>query len=603
MGKKIWGGYFPDQYPLGQEPSSARGVIPGVFYADDVRLFLDQEDYTSTMDENRTIYATYALLNGLYSSWPRSLFSVTTGYPLDASVQCNTNFIDFEARATAGAVDYRYGFKMYWETQLAGTTEWVPITSPTYLITTKLRIGNALYTDSEYQNPKGQYSILRYSSINRYSTGATITIPPSNNTVDNDTIALMLFNATSSGNVVGPVVAGTGLPTPTISRQGSPELTTVNPPAGQQRSLEITSQQQSVTLTANSFSRNDGDFTIELYFLWKENTYNYTTYDTTLGTIIDTRMASADVKLAKNPDAFAIQIRNGRLTVLRGEAPVIVDAEPFPTNMWYHIILTCENRVWRLYKRPLPTGGGPAQPTATRVGVYAGEHVPVLRLRGTDLEVSKNGTKYRALVKYGALRSKYSDDATLEVVTPEITEWIIQIDLLLVGGADISNQRHLLADQGTGYPPAAGHEVRLDVEIESTVASNQFMFGWEIATQILSDTLDPERESFFIGSPAPDGGGYSPQQVYDWIAGEALAVAEGLTPEEYWAGATTTNPAVPVVPELEWTTRRAPQSNPEVPPFVIESFFDKNFLAYRPYAMCGTQRITGPVAFIQKATT
>lgn len=598
MGKKTWGGYFPEQYPSSSEvPASTNGVIPGVFYIDDVRLFLDGSTYTSTIDANKIISPPHRPCRSNAAIWPQSLFTLVSTTPADADVQCNSSFIDFEPIAYPGSVDYGYGFKMYWEKQSPGSTSWVPVLSPPVLLSNKIRLGHTLWTNTDsYDAVNGQFAMFRFSSSARYATTTTITVPLISNVPDNDTLALMPFSTS-----VTAVFVPAGTTAPTVSTRNNPSLTTNDPPSGQNQSLVVAlagywaEHRQSVTLTSDSFMRNTGDFCVETYFRW-------TSVFSDFNTILDTRPNDDNGK-AENPDAFAIHIRNNRLVVTRGNAIVIADKETFLFDTWYHLILTCENQVWRLYKTPLAGLGMPTS-QATLVGApFTGEHTPRLRLRGADIAVSENGTKYRAKVKYGALRQLTSRAAELEVITPEITEWIIQIDLLLVDAADILNQRHLLDDEGTGYPPGAGHEVRLDVEIESTVASNQFKFGWEIATQILSDTLDPERESFFIGSPASDGGGYTPQQVYDWIAGEDLAVAEGLTPEEYWAGATTTNPAVPVVPELEWTTRRPPQPNPEVPPFVIESFFDKNFLAYRPYAICGTQRITGPVAFIQKATT
>ena len=613
MGKKTWGGYFPEQSPYADPssgyygPNSYSGVIPGVFYVDDVRLFLDGASYVSTIDPSGrdVIYPpTNRECYGITPSWPRSLFTIDAQYPKNAAVACNTEFIDFEMLANVPSPDYGYGFKIYWEKQLPGTTTWIPVVSPVSLITTKIRLGGPLHADT-IENALGQYSTLRYSAANLYGTGQTITIPATNNTPTNDTIVLMVFNETT-GTSVGPVLVGGGRVTPTVTTLGSPTLITTNPPPAFSRSLSITQEYaaQSVTLTADSFSRSTDDFTLELYFRWQGHGYDPSPSDENVGTIVDTRMNSADVLEAKNPDALAIQVRSKRLTVLRGESRVINDREDLPQNVWYHIILTCENGVLRLYKRPLPAGGVPMN-TAYLCGSYSGDHVGVLRIRGDDLALDKNGTKYKALVKYGALRElPGAREAVLEVVTPAITEWIIKLDLLLVGAGDIFNQRHLLDQSGTGYPAGAGHEIRLDVEIESTVASNQFKFGWEIATQILSDTLDPARELFFIGSPAAGGGGYDDQQVYDWIDGEALAVTGGLTPEEYWAGATSTNPAAPIVPELSWSLRRAPQANPEIPAFVaFEGNTGANFLAYRPFAMCGTQKIIGPIAFVERATT
>lgn len=590
MGRRYWGGYWPERFASGKDPQTNRGKISGVFHVDEVRSFLDDQQYTSTIDSSR---GTILPLNfgGYYScarGWPKSLFNLTATWPKDATTQCNTEFIDFEVKPTLGEVDYGYGFKLYWEKQVPGTTDWVSISSPPELRTNKLRIGGALWNDNTADQAFGQYSTFRYSAINRYGTGTTITIPPTNNTADADTLALMLFNASTSGSTVGPVLTGPGRTAPTISLLSSPTLTTTNPPSGQQRSLLI--GYNGVNLTADFFSRVDGDFTMEIYFLWTGNSPDsYYSSGIPFGNIIDTRLTAGG---EKNPDALSIQIANDCLSVARGGTTVITDTVTFPKNTWYHIILTCENSVWRLYKRQIPVGAMLSN-TASLVGAaYAGEHTPILRLRGNDLAVTENGAKYRALVKYGALREKLSEDATLTVVIPEVTAWDVEVDLILDGPGDVTNARHLLARDGTAYVDGAGNKVNIDVSVTANVSQNQFKFGWERTTQLLSDFTDGT--GFYIGSPAAGGtGGYTPDQVYGWIDNEA---ASGLSAPDYWAGVTPTNSSVPAVPAFRWLPYDEGTASP---PDFTPIFVGGNFLAFRPYVICGAQKIYGPITFIE----
>jgi hypothetical protein len=567
MDKRNYGGYVNErQQP--RQPLRQYAKIPGVWYIDEVREYLDDASYQSGLAPGVFI----PLLNSF--GWPRSLFTVTP--PTNKSLGCR-EFVDFSATAAPNFAypDYGYPFEFYWERRANASAPWSAVTMPApNIIANRVRIGAESYTTANAVSQPffGYIGSFRYSSVARYTAsadGSTLTIPAGEpNGFGDNILAFLNFN---SANTTPITVESNLAPPPTLSvTSGATKVagTIANPaPPGATHSLELpTSSAASITITAgedpatSSFSRNPGDFCLEIIFRFRLSDlqffdFYYSSSDTVL---FDLRpFGNYEDEPWQNVDAptLVINVDSRRLRVMRGDGPAISAAPVIRENTWYHAILNSSSGTWRLYLREMSPNVLPGPQTADLVGkAYTGAHSRILRLR--NLTTADNGYQYRARVKYGALRSAYTAHATLGVETVSFS-WT---------GPYFNNNTGLLNLLG---PNAV--EQGAEVIIQATavgsggITSNQLQYRWQVATN----------------KTIAEGG--------------ALIVTADV---ENWLSAAPTSPT----PEdaLNWTTLQG--SNYDQNNISFNPIFSGNgeYIAVRAFATCGANTDYSPVRFIQR---
>jgi hypothetical protein len=477
MGNRYFGGWWPENLPV--FPSSGETSIPGVWHIDDVHMLLG-EGMTSEIDPTVYIYKRSRGGSYPYISWPRATFTV--GDIDDVTLGCKSS-VDFLASATKGSsANFGHEFKFYWEKKAPGSSTWEPYSSPLDLITNKIKLGQEVFT-TDTNVFRGYMANFRYSSTARYMTGSndtTITVV-ADPVFDGNTLALLKFNTSSTT----PSVPWTSLdPAPTPFVQSFSTVTDGDLPGQQYAAYTYAGL---YTLSHNTgFTRNDGDFCVELYFRTIDN-LNWAYSNDQYATLVDMRAGNTTTGPI-NVNAIAITLSKlNKVQVRRGDAVIIESDTSVASNTinlensWYHVILNSKDGVLRLYLRPISDPNR----AATLVGEpYAGEHIKRLRL--TDLTSADDDTQFRVRVTYGALREAYSEPATLSANAPDIT-WNDPdggpAPYFTVSGNYFP---HLLG--ANALPNPGNFTISSGVDPGPGFANNQLDFRWEFATERLDGT-------------------------------------------------------------------------------------------------------------------
>jgi hypothetical protein len=478
MGKRYFGGWWPENLPV--LPASSATSIPGVWHIDDVRMLLEDDYIISEIDP--TLYIYKRGRGGSYAgmSWPRATFTVDDID--DVTLGCKSS-VDFLAAATKNySADFGHEFKFYWEKKAPGSSTWAPYSSPLDLITNKIKLGQDVFTTG-VNIFRGYMANFRYSSAARYMTGSndtTLTVV-ADPVFDGNTLALLKFNTSSTT----PSVPWTSLdPAPTRVVQNF-SMATDGGLTGQ----EYTAQTFGGLYTLShdtGFTRNDGDFCVELYFRTTDN-LNWAYSNDQYATLVDMRAGNTTTGPI-NVNAIAITLSKlNKVQVRRGDA-VIIESDtsvasntPVAENSWYHVILNSKDGVLRLYLRPISNPNR----VATLVGEpYAGEHIKRLRL--TNLTSADDDTQFRARVTYGALREAYSAPATLSANAPDITWNDPDNGPAPYFTVEGNYFPHLLGPNA--LPNPGSFTISSGVDPGPGFSNNQLDFRWEFATERLDGT-------------------------------------------------------------------------------------------------------------------
>lgn len=518
MGKRYFGGWWPENLPVA--PASYETSIPGVWHIDDVRMLLEEDYMISEIDPSKGIYkrgrGSLADNAGSYTtmSWPRATFTVADIN--DVTLGCKSS-VDFLASATGDyTADFGHTFKFYWEKKAPGSSTWEPYPSPLDLITNKIKLGQPVFANDNAF--RGYMANFRYSSTTRYMTGSndtTITVV-ADPVFDGNTLALLKFNTSSTT----PSVPWTSLdPAPTPFAQSFSPVTNGGLP-GQQYTV-FTANGLYTLSHDTGFTRNDGDFCVELYFRTTDNV-NWSYSGWSHATLVDMR-AGDNTTGPINVNAIAITLSKlNKVQVRRGDAVIIESDTSVASNTtnlensWYHVILNSKDGVLRLYLRPISDPNR----AATLVGEpYAGDHIKRLRL--TNLTSADDDTQFRARVTYGALREAYSEPATLSANAPDITWTGPQFYLTDTGGGNSGYVPHLLGPNALSQ----GEEFSISVIVNAGAgfSANALDFRWEVAgtrlggepvefgdaaALLLWEPLPGKTSTSFTGDAFFAGGGY-----------------------------------------------------------------------------------------------